>query len=139
MNLTYVCFPNLAKKKMLKICQLAAITFSTLLAGCSTVHHRPIAQRVSLAKPIVDGPEIPGLNRRPIASPESHFLVRSAHTNVDFAKKGDSGAIVFSGDGRILGMIRAVSDNAGTNPSGFRAVVTKMTKIRDEFNLRVLS
>ena len=89
--------------------------------------------------PIVDGPNVPGLNRRPNASPESHFLVRSAHTNGRFAEKGDSGAMVFSGDGRILGMIRAVSDNAGTNPSGFRAVVTKMTKIRDEFNLRVLS
>ena len=89
--------------------------------------------------PIIDGANVPGLNRPPFASTQSHFLVRTAHNQGAFAEKGDSGSIVFTGDGRILGMVRAISNNAGTNPPGFRAVVTKMTRIRSEFEISVLS
>ena len=60
-----------------------------------------------------------------------HFIVRS-QTSGPFASEGDSGAIVVSEDGRILGMVRAVDEDS----VGKRTIVTRMSKIsaRFEFN-----
>jgi hypothetical protein len=58
-----------------------------------------------------------------------HFLVRSNTPFGTFADQGDSGAIVVSEDGRILGMIRAVD----VDSFGKRTVVTRMSKICAKF------
>jgi hypothetical protein len=58
-----------------------------------------------------------------------HFLVRSNTPFGTFADEGDSGAIVVSEDGRILGMIRAVD----VDSLGKRTVVTRMSKISAKF------
>lgn len=70
-----------------------------------------------------------------------HIIVRStqdgsiAPRGLGFANLGDSGAMVFTDDGRIIGMIRAVLDDNSDN-EGDRAVVTRMTSIAASFPIR---
>ena len=62
-----------------------------------------------------------------------HFLVRSS-APAPFAIKGDSGSAVLSADGRLLGMIRAVTQEGAGNA---RAVVTKMSSIQARFGFDI--
>lgn len=84
------------------------------------------------AIPIEDSPDAVG-----------HFIVRSTPTpglfapiGGGFANFGDSGAIVFTDDGRILGMVRAVSHD-NNDAEADRTVITRMSRIREEFKVDV--
>jgi hypothetical protein len=64
-----------------------------------------------------------------------HIIVRSAPSDGGsyrpFADKGDSGAIVVTEDGGVIGMVRGVSIDRNRE----RTIVTKMTRIMYEFRI----
>lgn len=93
-----------------------------------SVDHLPI--------PVSDPPGTPNLL--------DHILIRSTATPGEnapagggFANRGDSGAMVFTEDGTIIGMVRAVYDDNEDN-EGDRAIVTRITNIADEFGIQPL-
>jgi len=65
----------------------------------------------------------------------NHIIIRSASSDSGFsqpfADKGDSGAIVFTEDGGVIGMVRGVSVDQDRE----RTVVTRMTRIQAEFQI----
>ncbi len=74
----------------------------------------------------------------------NHIVVRSTTTQGvsapvgnGFANLGDSGAIVFTEDGTIIGMVRAIFDDNKDN-EGDRAVVTRISNIASEFGVDIL-
>jgi len=64
-----------------------------------------------------------------------HIIVRSAPSDGGsyrpFADKGDSGAIVVTEDGGVIGMVRGVSIDRNRE----RTIVTRMTRIRSAFRI----
>lgn len=62
-----------------------------------------------------------------------HVIIRSAAAGSGalrpFADKGDSGAIVFTEDGGVIGMVRGVSDDRE------RTIITRMTSIQNVFSI----
>jgi len=74
----------------------------------------------------------------------NHIVIRSTSTTgvpaqigKAFANRGDSGAIVFTEDGTIIGMVRAVFDD-NKDREGDRAVVTRISNIATEFGVDIL-